>query len=151
MNAATQVIKKNIGINAPKEKVWEILTRDAYTRQWYAAFSEGAHAETDWQLGSKAVFKDNSGEGIVAKVIRHEPQEVLAVEYEGLLSGGKEVYDTPEAQAVKGGRESYYLTGQGGHTQLHVEADMGEEYLEMMAGAWDTALLKIKDLAEQNG
>jgi len=42
-----QPIKKSIEINAPKEKVWDVLLSDSYTGIWYLAFGEGVHAETD--------------------------------------------------------------------------------------------------------
>ena len=33
-----KTIKKSIEIKASKEKVWEVLTEDKYTRIWYADF-----------------------------------------------------------------------------------------------------------------
>ena len=148
MNAEKQVIKKAIEINAPKEKVWNVLLQDHYNRQWYAYFSEGTYAETDWQLGSKVIFKDNSGDGLVGKVVTHRPYEILAVEYEGILTKGHEMYHTPEAQAMQGFRETYHLT-ENNTTLLNIESDMGEEYFDMMSAAWDKALQKIKELTEK--
>jgi uncharacterized protein YndB with AHSA1/START domain len=36
MNTQLQTIKKSITINAPREKVWEVLLQDKLTRLWYA-------------------------------------------------------------------------------------------------------------------
>ncbi|RNI28979.1 SRPBCC family protein [Rufibacter latericius] len=141
-------IKKEIDINAPKEKVWNILLEDQYVRQWYAAFSEGAFAETDWQLGSKVLFKDTTNNGMIAKVVENTPNELLSVSYEGLLVNGEEDTQSDDAKAVQGGYETYRLLDSVGGTQLAIEGDMTPEYFDMMSEAWDKALLKIKELAE---
>ena len=143
-----QTIKKSIAINAPKEKVWSVLLNDESTRIWYAEFSEGSHADTDWRLGSKAVFTDKSKSGIVGKVIANKPYEVLSLEYEGVVKGGMEDYDSQEARNVKGSRETYKLSARNGDTNLSIECDMGSSYFEFMSSAWDKALQKIKNLSE---
>jgi uncharacterized protein YndB with AHSA1/START domain len=144
-------IEKAIDIQAAPEKVFHTLVDDQCTRQWFAAFGngvEGPHAETDWQTGSKAVFTDNSGGGMIARVVENKPPTSLIVEYTGLLSNGVEDYDSEGAKAVQGGREVYHLTSQGGTTRLAIESDMSAEYYDMMNTAWDAALQTIKTLAE---
>jgi uncharacterized protein YndB with AHSA1/START domain len=146
----TLLIKKSIEVNAPKEKVWEVLLNDKFTRIWYAEFMEGSKAETDWKVGSKAKFTDGKGEGIVGTVIENIPNKIISVEYQGIVAGGIEDYHSEIAQAVKGSRETYQLTEKDGVTHILVEVDMGEAYYEMMSVAWDKALEKIKTLAETN-
>lgn len=51
-----RTIEKSIKINAPKEKVWEVLVNNDLNQTWYAVFSEGTFAETDWKIGSKVIF-----------------------------------------------------------------------------------------------
>ncbi len=143
-----QIIKKAIMINAPVEKIWDVLLQDQYNRIWYAEFSPGAFAETTWQEGSKVAFKDDSGNGIVGTIVANQFGKLLSIEYHGIVKANQEDYDSEEAQQVKGGREIYRLTENNGATQLEIEVDMGEEMYEMMAGAWDNALQKIKELAE---
>lgn len=143
------IIEKNIAIKAPAAKVWNVLQQDEHTRAWYAAFSEGSHARTDWKEGSKAIFTDNSNCGMVARITRSEPGKLLVLTYEGSFSNGAEDYTSEEAQQVKGGREIYRLQETDGVTTLSIEQDMAEAYIEFMNGAWDKALHKIKELAEQ--
>jgi uncharacterized protein YndB with AHSA1/START domain len=88
-----KTIKKTIGVHAPKAKVWDVLLQDQFTRIWYAEFSPGAYAETDWQLGSKAVFSDDSQDGLVGKIVANQPCELVSIAYEGLLLNGKEDYE----------------------------------------------------------
>ncbi|MGZ8538381.1 MAG: SRPBCC family protein [Flavisolibacter sp.] len=144
-----KTIKKSIPIYATKEKVWEVLLNDEFTRQWYAEFSEGTHAETDWSVGSKALFTDNTGGGLIGKIIENKRAEILSVEYQGSVENGKEEYDTEMAKAVKGGMEIYKLSEINGVTDLTISCDMGEDYFDMMSLAWDKALQKIKGLSEK--
>jgi uncharacterized protein YndB with AHSA1/START domain len=144
----TTVIKESIEIDTPRERVWEVLFKDKYTRIWYSEFSEGAYAETDWKLGSKVTCKDDSGSGVFGKVVVCRPNEALSIEYQGILTDGKEDYDSPGAIDLKGRRETYRLTEKGGITHLTTECDMGAEFFEYMTAAWAKAVRKVKELAE---
>jgi len=141
-------IKGNMTINAHKEKVWDVLIDDKFTKIWYAEFGEGTHAITDWKVGSKVQFRDKSGSGLVGKIISNQPGELLSIEYYGLLDKGVEDLDSEGAKQVKGGREIYKLTEEDGVTTLQTEADMAEDFFEMMSDAWERALQKIKELSE---
>ena len=51
-------------INAPKEKVWNILWEDASYRKWTTPFCEGSYAVNDnWKEGSKVLFLSPGGDG----------------------------------------------------------------------------------------
>jgi uncharacterized protein YndB with AHSA1/START domain len=146
--ATTRTIKKSIDINASKERVWKVLLDDQYTRQWYNAFSEGSHAETDWQVGSEAKFIDNSGSGIVAKIVTNRPYEELSMTFTGLVDKGKAVYEGSEVEGFKDKFETYRLSERNGKTRLDISTEMSEEYYETMDKSWETALEHLKRLAE---
>jgi uncharacterized protein YndB with AHSA1/START domain len=146
MNIKT--IKKQIDINASKENVWEALTKDELNKIWYAEYSEGTTAKTDWQVGSKVTFVDSSGSGIIGKIIESKPGGLLSIEYTGVVENGAENYENEGAQQVKNTFEIYKLSENNGVTHLDISSDMGEEYFEMMDAAWDRAMEKIKELAE---
>jgi hypothetical protein len=141
-------IRKSIDVNAPKEIVWEVLLDDKFTRIWYAEFSEGSHAETDWKIGSKAVFTDNSGCGLIATVVANKPYEFLQLQYTGYMNSGIEDYHSKIAQEVKGGLETYRLSEKDGVTNLSIECSMSEQMFETMSLAWNKALLKLQELSE---
>ncbi len=141
-------IKKAIDIHAPKENVWQVLTEDRYNRSWYNTFSEGTKAETDWQLGSKVLFSDDSGNGIIGKIVTNKPAEFLSIEYTGMILNGKENYEHKDAKAVMGAHETYMISENGPVTRLSIACDMNEEWLDSMSAAWDKALLKVKVMAE---
>ena len=144
----TKEITDAILINASKEKVWDVLTKDEFTRIWYAEFSPGSHADTTWEVGSKAVFTDNSGSGLIADVVENKPGEILALRYVGIVNKGTEDYESEGAQTVKGGREAYVLSEENGETRLQASCDMSDDMYEMMSEAWGRAIHKIKHLAE---
>jgi len=143
-----KIIEKRTDIRATPDQVWEVLTRDDLTRQWYAVFSEGTYAETDWQPGSKVTFLDKSQCGIVGHIATAEKPSRLVIEYDGQIMNGAEDYTSDMALQMKDVQESYTLTEQDGLTRLSVTLDMPGEYYDMMNGQWDTAMEKICSLAE---
>lgn len=143
-----RTIKKSIVLEAPRETLWDVLFNDKFTRSWYGEFSEGCIADTDWKLGSKAIFSDNSKSGLIGKIIINNPPEILTVEYSGFYTNGVEDYESEIAQDIKGALETYRLTERDGKTQLEVEVDMGEDFFDSMSEAWDRALEKIKTFSE---
>jgi uncharacterized protein YndB with AHSA1/START domain len=141
-------IKKSIEISAPREKVYEVLLDDKYISKWYEAFSKGSRAETDWKVGSKAIFTDDGLSGLVGRVIVNDPNKEISVEYDGLLANGKEDYESEMAKNFKGARETYRLSDVNGKTRLDIECDMGDEYADQMSAMWEIALEKIRELSE---
>jgi uncharacterized protein YndB with AHSA1/START domain len=143
-----QPIKKTIAISASRERVWDVVLNDRYTRIWYEEFSLGARPETTWEEGSKVVFTDVSGGGLVGQVVVNHPLEMVSVEYQGVMNAGYEEYESDYAQEVKGGHETYTLTSTGNLTELTVETDMPLALFETMSLAWERALRKIRKLSE---
>lgn len=148
METTKALIKKSILIKAPKEKVWDVLFTDPYIRIWYNEFSVGCYAVTDWKLGSKAVFKDDSESGLIGEIVANQPNQLLSIEYTGVLEGGVENYESEMANQMKGGRETYKISENDSGTFLEIELDIAQEYFEMMSSAWEKALEKVKELAE---
>jgi uncharacterized protein YndB with AHSA1/START domain len=143
-----KTIKKMIDIRASREVVWKVLTEDQYVRQWYAAFSESARAETDWKIGSNVLFIDDTQTGLIGKVVENKINELLSVEYTGMVLNGKADYEHNDSVAVKGGYETYALLQKGGTTELTISGNMSDGLYNAMASLWDDALLKLKSVAE---
>ncbi len=138
-----------ISINAPKEKVWSILWDDATYRQWTAAFMEGSRAETDWKKGSKVLFVNAEGEGMVATIADKIPNEFMSFKHLGTIKKGVEDVDSPETKEWAGALENYTLKGSNGKTELIVEMDIADEYKDYFVKTWPVALEKVKELAEK--
>jgi hypothetical protein len=142
-------IKKLIHIDAPKEKVWDVLLGTETFPLWASAFSPGTHVTTDWQEGGHALFLDASGTGIVSRIASHVPNDHITMEHMGIVVGGKEDYDSKDALEWRGLMESYFVTETDGITTLIVESDTIDAYFDMSDAQWDEAILLIKQLAEK--
>ena len=136
-------------INAPKEKVWEILwNMDAY-QAWTSAFTEGSFAKTDnWKEGTKVLFLNPNGSGMVSTVAVNRPNEYMSFKHLGEVQKGVEDTSSDRVKVWAGSTENYTLKGENGTTTLLVEMDITAEFKEMFEKMWPEALEKVKALAE---
>ncbi|WP_316791379.1 SRPBCC domain-containing protein [Pedobacter frigoris] len=139
----------NTTIDAPREKVWELLWSDESYRKWTSAFSEGSRAETDWKEGSRVLFLGEGEDGMVSKIARNIPNEYMSIAHLGMLTNGVEDLDSEEVRKWSGALENYTLKDVGGKTELFIETDMDESYVEQFKVIWPKALDKLKRMAEQ--
>jgi len=135
-------------IKAPKEKLWNILWGKGTYEQWTAVFSEGSTAVTDWQQGSKVLFLDGKGEGMVGKIAERRENEYLSIEHLGIVKDGKEITDGPEVNPWSGAHENYTLKEENGTTTLEVDMDITDEMKDYFDNTWPKALDKLKEMAE---
>ncbi|HEY8919051.1 MAG TPA: SRPBCC domain-containing protein [Chitinophaga sp.] len=143
-----QVFK--IAVNAPREKVWNILWDDASYRDWTSVFSEGSRAETDWKKGSKVFFLDHKNEGMVATIAENIPNEYMSIEHLGFVKNGVEDMESPGVKEWAGAHENYTLKTVNGQTELTVDMDITEQYKDYFQQTFPKALDRVKTLAENN-
>lgn len=136
-------------IDASPEKVWDILWTDAGYRAWTSVFSEDSHAETDWKKGSKALFLNGNGHGMVATIADNIPNEFMSIKHLGTVNNGVEDLDSDKVTAWAGAMENYTLKAADGKTELTVDMDMTDEYKDYFTEIWPKALQKVKELAEK--
>ena len=138
-----------ITINAPKEKVWEVLWDDASYPKWTSAFSEGSHAVSDnWKEGGKVLFLDGKGNGMVSIVEANKPSEFMSFKHLGDVKNGVEDTDSKEVSQWSGAHENYMLKETGGVTTLTVEMDISDEYKDYFINTFPPALEQVKILSE---
>lgn len=137
-------------IDAPREKVWDVIIGKETYPQWTAPFSEGSNVETDWKKGSKAIFGDGKGSGMVSEIADNKPNEFLSIRHLGMIKDGVEDLDSEDVKKWSGAMENYTLKNVNGKTEWTVEMDMGEEWADYMNETWPVALQKAKELAEQS-
>lgn len=142
-------LKFSTDINAPKEKVWEILWNlDSY-KAWTSAFCEGSYAETDnWKEGSKVLFLGPGRSGMVSMVAVNKPNEYMSFQHLGEVKEGVEDTTSDKVKIWAGSTENYTLTGENGTTTLSVAINIAAEFKEMFEKMWPNALEKVKALAE---
>jgi uncharacterized protein YndB with AHSA1/START domain len=136
-------------INASREKVWEALWNDAHYRAWTNAFMEGSHAVTDWKEGSKVLFMDGKGSGMVSVVAANKPNEFMSFKHLGEVHNGVEDTTSDKVKGWSGSHENYTLKDANGKTALTVEMDITSDYKEYFEKTWPKALDQLKALAEK--
>ena len=142
-------LKFETSINAPREKVWEALWQPFHYNTWTSAFAEGSTAKTDnWKEGSKVLFVDGSGQGMVSKVAANRPNEYMSFQHLGMIKDGVEDTSSNEVKAWAGSTENYTLSGNNGSSKLTVEMDISPDFKEYFEKTWPLAIEKLKGLAE---
>lgn len=139
----------NVLIDAPREKVWEVLWGEKSYQEWTAAFAPGSSVETDWQKGSKVLFTDGKGSGMVAFIEDKRPYEYMSFRHMGMLKDGVEDMDSPETKSWAGSHENYTLKNVNGKTELRIDMDVTGDFKDYMQETWPKALDKLKTLSEQ--
>lgn len=136
-------------IQAAPETVWQVLWgKDTYPL-WTAPFSEGSRAETDWAKGSKVLFLDSKGDGMIAKIRDVIPNQYMSIEHLGEIYDGKEDTESERVKSWAGAQENYTLRAVNGETELLVDMDMTPEFEKMFTDIWPKALEKVKEIAEK--
>lgn len=139
----------NILIDAPREKVWNVLWNDATYREWTSPFSEGSHAISDIRKGSKVLFLDGKGSGMVSRVADVRPPEFMSFEHLGEVKDGVEDTESEKVKAWAGSKENYTLKPLGDKTEVLIDMDINAEYKDMFQQLWPKALDKMKEVAER--
>jgi uncharacterized protein YndB with AHSA1/START domain len=135
-------------INATPEKIWKVLWDDETYRKWTSAFAEGSCAETDWKQGSKVLFTDGKGSGMVSRIAENRPNEYMSFEHLGEVHDGVEDTTSERVQQWAGSHENYTLKKAGDKTELIIDMDIAEEYKDMFSQMWPKALENVKNLSE---
>ena len=134
-------------IDAPQEKVWELLWDHENYSKWTSAFAEGSRAETDWKKGSKVLFLDGKGQGMVSVVADNIPNQFMSFKHLGMVRDGVEIVDTAETRDWAGSMENYTLKELDGKTELTVDLDISPEWKDYFVKTWPKALDNLKALA----
>lgn len=137
-------------INAPKEKIWNILWGQTTYPKWTAPFAEGSRVETDWKKGSKAVFYDGENNGMVSTIAENIPNEFMSIKHVGTIIKGVEDLDSETTKEWAGALENYTLQTVNDKTELVIDMDITEKYRYYFLKTWPLALEKVKELAEKN-
>jgi hypothetical protein len=140
----------SIKINAPKEKVWETMLGEKTYPEWTAAFAEGSQVETDWQKGSKAIFGDGKGNGMVSTIAENKPNEYLSIKHLGMIKNGVEDTTSEEVKSWAGAMENYTLKETNGVTEVTIEMDSDPGFKDYFTQTWPKALDKVKEIAEKS-
>lgn len=152
-----QKIQQSIHINAPREKVWSVLSTPETYREWTKPFNPAGPStyQGDWNtVGSVVKFIGPDPEtgkegGMLSHVKESRKPEYIAFEHYGIMKDGIEDTTSDEVKKWVPAIEAYTLTEKDGGTQFDVSVDINEEYKDMFDGMWQQALAELKRLCEQ--
>ena len=139
-----------ISISADPATVWHALFDDESYSKWTKVFSPGSKAVTDWKEGSKVLFTDGNGSGMVSTIEKVRENELMHIHHIGVLKDGQEITDTPEAKEWDG-TEIYRLKPTSDGTDVEVElqfATISQEFIDYFDSTFPKALEELRKLAE---
>ncbi len=140
-------------INAPREKVWDLMLGDATYRVWTKPFSGNSSFRGDWSEGSKIIFVGDDGKGggemgMVSRIAENRKPEFISIQHMGIYKDGIEDTLSDEAKKWALSFENYTFLEVEGGTKLMVDIDVEAEYKDMFGNMWPEALKILKELAE---
>lgn len=145
-----KVLKFYTEINAPREKVWDILWTEETYNKWVKVFSEDSKTISDWIEGEPITFLDSKGNGMQSKINKMAPPETMEFQHLRVIKDGKVQSPTPESKKWEGALETYKLEEKNGYTSLLVKMDSAKEFEDFFVEKFPMALDIIKELAEKN-
>lgn len=139
-------------IKAPKERVFEkMIGRDTY-KQWTAEFNPTSDFEGGWNKGDKIRFvgvtEEGKKQGMLARIEENIPNEFISIHHYGIVDGENEITEGPMVESWTPSYENYSLSQENEITNLMVEVDVSDEYIEYFDETWPKALLKLKEISE---
>ncbi len=116
--------------------------------KYYGTLMLTANGQLPLQKGSKVLFVDQSGNGMVSMVAANKPNEYMSFKHLGEIMDGVEDTTSEKVKVWNGSMENYNLQEDNGVSTLTVDLDIADEYKEMFENMWPTALKNVKELAE---
>jgi len=128
-------------IRAPREKVWEAITKPDFTRRYFY----GSEATRPWRVGTTQLFIEHgTGRKLVeSEVIEYDRPRRLVLSWL--------VHYDAELNAEGPSRVTYELEDDGGITRLtaiHDDFPSGSKVYDNVAGGWPFILSGLKTLLE---
>lgn len=146
----------SIKINAPAEKVWDTMLSERTYKDWTSVFNPGGSVfRGDWKKGSKMLFIGSDPEtgkegGMVSKIVENIPNEFISIEHIGIWNNGSEDTTSEEVKKWIPAFENYKFTEDDGVTEVQIELDMIDEYIDMFEEMWPKSLKRLKEIVEND-
>lgn len=142
-----------ISIEAPAEKVVEIMLGKETFKLWTVEFEPTSDFEGGWNKGDKIYFtaigRDGKKGGMVSRIAEHVPNKFVSIEHYGILDNGIEITEGEQVEKWAGGHENYTYDELNGITTVTVDIDVTDEHLSYFNQTYPKALEKLKELCEQ--
>ncbi|TXI95789.1 MAG: SRPBCC domain-containing protein [Chryseobacterium cucumeris] len=136
-------------IDAPLQKVWDILWSPETYSEWTKYFGAGSVMKSDWKVGGKTYFLNAQGEGMVSTIDSMDEPNQIVFKHLGMVDKeGNEDTNSKEVMEWNGSFEKYFLIDFGGKTKLHAEVQVEKQWQDHMNTGFTKGLMVVKSLAE---
>jgi hypothetical protein len=144
-----KTLSYKININATPEKVWQSLWQLENYKIWTNPFCEGSYYKTDsFTEGNKIHLLTPSGEGMYSILDRIDENHFMAFKHLGDIKNFEEIPLTNETGNWSGAMETYTLNKTDNGTELTVNVDTIEKYIDFMNNTFPLALNELKRISE---
>lgn len=141
-----QTLAFSVRVNAPAEKVWDILWSKEGYRQWTAPFCEGSYYETSaFEEGNTIRLLSPDGKGLNSILHTVEYPKYLAFQHIGEIDNFKEVTPDGWEKAM----ETYEIIPLNTGVEVITRVETAPEYVDHMNRLFPLALNELKRLAEK--
>ena len=138
-----------ITINAPRDKVWDIMWSKAGYTSWTSEFTEGSYYEGVLKAGETVHLLAPGGSGLYSDVLFVQEQKMIVFSHIGMVVEGEEQEPDAATAFWSGILERYQLkVNDDGSTQLSVELDNLKSEFDKMSESFPRALDKLKAICE---
>lgn len=145
-----ETLSYEIIIDAPKQKVWDILWGPETYSEWTKFFSPGSKMESDWKVGGKTYFVNAENEGMVSTIDSLDEPDQIVFKHLGMVKNGVEDTQSKEVMEWSGSFEKYFLIDFDGKTKLHAEVQVDKQWEDDMNAGFTKGLEVVKRLAENS-
>lgn len=144
-----ETLNYEIHINAPIQKVWDLLWNAETYPIWTQFFMSGSQLKSDWKVGGKTYFTDKAGDGMVSTIASlNEPHEVI-FKHLGMIKDGREDTESKEVKEWSGAEEKYFLCAIDENiTELRAITHINGNHEECMNNGFNQGFAMLKSLAE---
>lgn len=147
-------LQYTITIDAPTEKVWQTMLDEASFREWASAFNPGTYFEGSWETGREIRFLGTDPEtgkvaGMFSRIHENRPHEFISIEHLGFIDGDTVDTTSDLVKQWAPAFENYTFVQRNGSTEVVVDLDAHEDFVEHYDGSWPKALQSLKALAER--
>ena len=144
-----ETLNFTIQINATPEKVWNCLWDIENYKIWTNPFCKGSYYKTDsFKEGSKIHLLTPSGDGMYSILETVKENDFLAFKHLGDIKNFEEMPITGESETWTGAMETYTLKEIENGTELTVNVDTLESYVDFMKKTFPLALNELKRISE---
>ena len=150
-NPVKRVLRFQVEIKAPADKVYQKLIDDQGYREWSAVFNPTSHFSGSWEKDSEMLFigHDENGvlHGMVSRIKENIPGRLISMEH--LRTYAPDESPSVDLNPWAGFMESYHLTEKEGFTVFMVESDSTPDFADYFLDTWPLALLRLKEICER--